>query len=169
MSTPTSLESAYKNPTAFAGAVNLSAPDFTKFPPRSPRTKLGGFAHFPRLIDKARAVVAGTNGDYHYNCPFDQQFFAFTGINHEKFLAEVKAGKSDSELLAYVQSNMQPKRVAFEIDAWSQWMNQWTPSLPEKRAFFNDVHQKNAAHRGDIVTWFDWIELDDYVTFGGRP
>jgi hypothetical protein len=81
----------------------------------------------------------------------------------------VKAGKSDSELLAYVQSNMQPKRVAFEIDSWSQWMNQWTPSLPEKRAFFNDVHQKNAAHRGDIVTWFDWIELDDYVTFGGRP
>lgn len=169
MSTSTSLESAYKNPTALAGAVNLSAPDFTKFPPRSPRTKLGGFAHFPRLIDKARAVAAGTNGDYHYNCPFDQQFFTFTGLNHEKFMAEVKAGKSDSELLAYVTNNMQPKRQSFEIDAWSHWMNQWTPSLPEKRAFFNDVHQKNAAHRSDIVTWFDWIELDDYVTFGGRP
>lgn len=164
-----SLESAYKNPTAHAGALNLSAPDLTKFPPRSPRTRLGGFAHLPRLIDKARAVAVGKNGDYHYNCPFDQRFFAFTNLDHEKFLAEIKASKSDSELLAYVVERMQPKRAPFEIAAWSQWMEQWTPTLPEKRAFFNDVHQKNAPQRDDIATWFEWVELDDYVTFGGRP
>src|SRR5688572_17447114 len=98
----TSLKSSYLKPTAnAAGAVILGAPDLTRHPPRSPRTRLGGFVHFPRLIDKARAVAAGTNGDFHYNCPMDGRFWAFTGIKPIPFMRRVKAGKSDSELLAY--------------------------------------------------------------------
>jgi hypothetical protein len=165
-----SLKKAYLAPAATAaGSVNLSAPDLTKHPPRSPRTRLGGFVHFPRLIDKARATVAGTNGDFHYDCPMDQRFWAFTGIKPAAFLKEVKAGKTDSELLAYVQANMTPKRGPSEIKAWSAWYEQQTPDNPDSRAFFNDVHRKNAAHRHDIETWFDWLELDDYVTYGGKP
>jgi hypothetical protein len=163
------LQSSYQNPSATNAGINLSKPDLTKFPPRSPRTRLGGFVHFPRLIDKARATVAGTNGDFHYNCPIDQRFFAFTGVNPEAFLAEIKAGKSDSELLAYMTANSQPKRHPAEIAAWSQWFEQLTPTPPDTRAFFNDIHRKNAPHREDIATWFDWLELDDYVTYGGRP
>lgn len=165
-----SLQSSYAQPTGnAAGAINLGAPDLTRHPPRSPRTRLGGFVHLPRLIDKARAVIAGTNGDFHYNCPMDQRFWAFTGINPEAFFAEVKTGKSDSELLAYVNANTQPKRHPSEIAAWSMWFEQLTATPPDTRAFFNDIHRKNAAHRDDIATWFDWLELDDYVTFGGRP
>jgi hypothetical protein len=166
----TTLQSAYTNPSAAnSGAVNYRTPDLTRHPPRSPRTRLGGYVHLPRLIDKARAVAAGTPGDYHYNCPFDQQFFAFTGIGHEAFMEQVKAGKSDSELLAYVQTHAPLKRHPAEVAAWSAWMEQWTPTLPDKRNFFNDVHRQNAAHRDDIATWFDWVELDDFVTFGGKP
>jgi len=164
------LKSSYVNPAANAtGAVNFSAPDLTRHPPRSPRTRLGGYAHLPRLIDKARALAAGRNGDYHYECPFDQRFFAYTGISAAAFMAEVKAGKSDSELLAYVSANTQPQRHASEIVAWSAWMEQWTVTSPDKRTFFNDVHRQNAANRDDVATWFDWVELDDYVTFGGKP
>ena len=163
------LESAYKNPTATGGAVNLSTPDLTKFPPRSPRTRLGGFVQLPRLIDKARAIAVGKGGDFHYNCPIDQRFFGFTGVNPEAFMAEVKAGKSDSELLAFVTANHSPQRHASEIAAWSLWFEALTPTPPDTRAFFNDVHRKNAPQREDIATWFDWLELDDYVTFGGRP
>src|SRR5882672_751871 len=97
-----SIKSAYTNPAATqSGAVNYSAPDLTRHPPRSVRTRLGGFAHFPRLIDKAPATVAGTNGDYHYDCPIDGHFWAFTGIKSTAFMKEVKAGKADGELLAY--------------------------------------------------------------------
>ena len=163
------LESAYKNPTAAGGAINLSAPDLTKFPPRSPRIRLGGFVQLPRFIDKARAVAAGKGGDFHYACPIDQRFLSFTGINPDAFMAEVKAGKSDSELLAYVMANLSPKRQPSEIAAWSQWFEQLTPTPPDTRAFFNDVHRKNAPQREDIATWFDWLDLDDYVTFGGKP
>jgi hypothetical protein len=165
-----SLQSAYQQPSpAAAGALNLSAPNLTRHPPRSPRTRLGGFAHFPRLIDKARAVAAGVDKDYHYNCPIDQRFFTFTGIDPEKFMEQVKAGKTDSELLAYALQNLQPKRHASEIEAWSQWFERLTPTPPDTRAFFNDVHRKNAPQRDDIATWCDWLELDDYVTFGGKP
>jgi hypothetical protein len=163
------LKTAYIAPSGTAaGAVNYRAPDLTRHPPRSPRTRLGGYVHLPRLIDKARAVVAGTNGDYHYDCPMDQRFWAFTGIKPKAFFAQVKAGKSDSELLAYVSAHTKPKRSPSEIKAWSAWYEQQTPDNPDGRAFFNDVHRKNAAHRRDIETWFDWLELDDYVTFGGK-
>jgi hypothetical protein len=162
-----SLQSAYTNPAApAAGAVNYNAPDLTRHPPRSPRTRLGGYVHLPRMIDKARAVGAGRGGDYHYPCPFDARFFAFTGLNADTFMAEVKTGKTDAELLAYVQAKA--PRHASEIAAWSSWMEQLTPTSPDSRAFFNDVHRKNAEHREDIATWFDWLELDDFVTFGGK-
>ena len=165
-----SLRKSYTAPSApRGGSVNYSAPDLTRHPPRSPRTRLGGFVHLPRLIDKARAVVAGTNGDFHYNCPMDQRFWSFTGIKPGPFMKLVRSGKSDSELLAYVMANLKPKRGPSEIKAWSAWYEQQTPDNPDGRAFFNDVHRKNAAHRRDIETWFDWLELDDYVTFGGKP
>jgi hypothetical protein len=165
-----SIESAYLNPAGVAaGAVNYRAPDLTRHPPRSPRTRLGNYVHLPRLIDKARALTAGTNGEYHYPCPFDARFFAYTGLSADAFLAEVKAGKSDSELLAYVGAHAQPQRHPAEIAGWSAWMEQLTVASPDSRSFFNDVHLKNAPHREDIATWFDWLELDDFVTFGGQP
>ena len=168
MSTP--LQSAYTAPQPVAsGAVNYSAPDLTMHPPRSPRTRLGGYVHLARMIDKTRALAGGKLGEYHYPCPFDQRFFAYTGLSADAFLAEVKTGKTDAELLAYVQANSQPARHPSEIAAFSQWFEQLTVSSPDTRAFFNDVHRKNAVHREDISTWFEWLELDDFVTFGGRP
>ncbi|MEO6873191.1 MAG: DUF5069 domain-containing protein [Opitutaceae bacterium] len=165
-----SLHTAYEKPSAAAAsALDYHAPDLTRHPPRSPRTRLGGYVHFPRLLDKARAIAAGRGGDFHYNCPFDQKFFGFTGISHTAFMTQIKSGKSDSELLAYVQAKAKPRHDDSAIVAWSAWMEQWTPSVPDTRAFFNDIHRKNAPGRSDIATWFDWIELDDYVTFGGRP
>lgn len=162
------LQSAYLNPTAATNSrVNYQAPDLTRHPPRSPRTRLGGYVHLPRLIDKARAVAGGRVGDYHYPCPFDKKFFGFTGLDADAFLAEVKSGKSDAELLAYVQAKS--TRQPSEIASWSSWMEQWTPSAPDVREFFNEVHRKNAPHREDIATWFEWLELDDFVTFGGKP
>ncbi|MEJ1973363.1 MAG: DUF5069 domain-containing protein [Lacunisphaera sp.] len=109
------------------------------------------------------------NGDFHYNCPIDQRFLTYTGLNPDALFAEIKAGKSDSEILDYVTANSSPKRHPAEIATWSAWFEQLTPTPPDTRAFFNDVHRKNAANREDIATWFDWLELDDYVTYGGRP
>ena len=73
--------------------INYSAPDLTEHPPRSLRVRIGGYAHLARLLDKARAVIAGKAGDFHYNCPIDKLFFTFTGITEDVMLAEIKTGK----------------------------------------------------------------------------
>lgn len=166
------LRNAYLAPTATAsssGAVNYQAPDLTRHPPRSPRTRLGSFVHLPRLIDKARAIAAARGGDYQYPCPFDQRFFAFTGLDPEALRSEISASRSDANILAYVLANSRPIRNTDEIAAWSAWMEQLTPDNDESRVFFADVLARNAPHRNDISTWFDWLELDDHVSFGGRP
>jgi hypothetical protein len=162
------LKTAYLKPSSPSGGLNYAAPDLTRHPPRSPRTRLGGFVHLPRLIDKARATLSGKNGDFHYDCPMDQRFFAFTGIKASEFMRQVKAGKGDGALLSWVMAHLRPRRTESEIVAWSSWYEQRVPSAVEGRGFFNEVHKKNAPKRDDISTWFDWLELDDYVTFGGK-
>jgi hypothetical protein len=148
---------------------NYNKPNLTKYPPRSPRTRLGGFAHLPRLIDKARAHVAGTCGEYHYDCGMDQHFWRFTGIKAKDFIKPVRARKSDSELLAYVLKNMKPRRAQSEINAWSSWFENRAPGGVEGREVFQKYHQGSGPKRDDISTWFEMLELDDYVSFGGKP
>src|SRR4029453_4803348 len=87
------------------GAAKVRAPDLTKRPPRSPRTRLGGYSIFPRALDKGRATLGGLHGEYHFNCPLDQRFFSFVGIDAKKLLAELKKGKGDGEILNWIQAN----------------------------------------------------------------
>jgi len=47
-------------------STSTTALDLTKQFPRSPRDTLAGYIYAARLTDKCRAVVAGTNGGYHY-------------------------------------------------------------------------------------------------------
>ena len=144
----------------------LNSPDLTKFPPRSPRVRLGGYALLARCLDKGRATLAGKNGEYHYACPLDQQFLLFVGINPEVLKKELN--KSDTEILEWIEKNAGHKRTPSEIAAWSAWQEQRAPSDLESRDFFNGLHKAAAPKREDIVTWFDLLDVDDYVTFGGK-
>ena len=146
--------------------LNYSSPDLTRHPPRSPRVRLGGFAHLPRLLDKARATLAGKNGDYHYNCPLDQQFFAFTDINHEALLAAVKQGGSDTAMLAWVRANT--KRLPAEIAAWSAWLDQHGPGGSGGHEWIAETIKAAAGDRDDVRSFADLLDLDDYVSFGGK-
>jgi hypothetical protein len=143
-------------------------PDLTQHPPRSPRVRLGGYAILPRLLDKGRAALAGRNGDYKYACPLDQRFLEFAGIDAEALKQELAAGKSDGDVLTWIEAHSNPKRTVVEIGQWSAWQEQRVPMDPDSREYFNDLHAKVAPQRTDIATWFDLLDLDDYVSFGGR-
>lgn len=149
--------------------VNLSAPDLTRHPPRSPRVKLGGFVHLPRLLDKARAAVAGKLGEFIYPCPLDQRFFAFTGVSPDALLAEAASGKSDTEMLAWLLANASPARQPWEIAAWSDHLAALSAGDAKRHRFFADNIEKMAPGRDDIVTYFDRLDLDDHHSYGGRP
>ncbi len=146
----------------------LSTPDLTKFPPRSPRVRLGGFVILPRCLDKGRATIAGKNGEYHYDCPLDQRFLEFAGIDAEALKRELAAGKGDGEILEWITANAKHKRTDVEIAMWSRLAEKRTPSDVESRDFFNGLQKATGPKREDIATWFDLLDLDDYVSFGGK-
>lgn len=145
-----------------------NAPDLTQRPPRSPRVRLGGYVILARMLDKGRATIARKNGEYHYACPMDQRFLDFVGIEAEVLKKQLAAGKSDGEILAWIQKNTKNKHNDPEIVAWSSYAEQRAPSDAESRQYFNELHTKAAPKREDIVTWFDLLDVDDYVSFGGK-
>ncbi len=146
-----------------------NAPDLNKTPPRSPRVRLGGYATLPRLLDKGRATIAGKHGEYHYACPLDQRFFEFVGITADALKKQIETGKGDGEVLEWIQENGANKHSDAEITAWSEWAERRVPADPEGREFFNELHKKAAPRREDVTTWFELLDLDDYVSFGGKP
>ena len=145
-----------------------NAPDLTQRPPRSPRVRLGGFVILPRLLDKGRATVAGKQGEYHFDCPMDQRFLTFVGVGADALKKQLAAGKGDGEILQWIDKNAKHKRTEAEIVAWSAHCELRAPADTESREFFHEEHVKLAPKREDIATWFDLLDLDDYVTFGGK-
>ena len=149
--------------------MNYASPDLTQHPPRSPRVRLGGYAILPRCLDKCRATLAGKNGEYHYDCPTDQRFLEFAGIDAEALKAEVKKGLSDAEILTWINENARNQRSECEIAQWSDFVERRTPADNESREYFSKmVTGAKAAHREDVQSWFDVLDLDDYATFGGK-
>jgi hypothetical protein len=144
-----------------------NAPDLTQRPPRSPRVRLGGYVILPRMLDKGRATVAGKHGEYHYDCPMDQRFLNFVGVSADALKKQLAAGKGDAEVLDWIQKIGKHKRTEPEIVAWSAYQEQRAPADTESRAFFHELHGKAGPKREDIATWFDLLDLDDHVTFGG--
>ena len=148
--------------------MKIQAPDLTQHPPRSPRVRLGGYCILPRLLDKGRASVIGTSGDYHYNCPLDQRFFAFTGVTAAAVKKLLAAGKGDGEILAWIEKHSTKKPSSADIVAWSAFQEVRGPADVESRDYFNKLHKMAGPHREDITTWFDLLDLDDFASFGGK-
>jgi hypothetical protein len=146
--------------------IDYSHPDLTQHPPRCVRVRLGPYIHLPRMLDKVRAFAGGKIGEYVYPCPLDKQLLGFLGIDPDAVLAEVKKGRSDGEMLAWF--NAQTKRTEVEIDAWSNWREQQGPGSADAHGRFSASLTKAAPHREDIQTSFDRLDLDDYVSFGGK-
>jgi hypothetical protein len=147
--------------------INYREPDLTQYPPRSPRVRLGGFAHLPRLLDKARAFAAGKQGQYVWAAMMDRHFFDFAGINAQTFLDAVKTGKSDGEMLSWVMEHLSPRRTQPEILQWSCWLEALGPGDAEGHAWLAERINSYGPNRDDVRTYCEHLDLDDYVSFGG--
>ena len=112
--------------------------------------------------------MAGRNGEYHYNCPLDQRFLEFAGIDAEALKAQLAEGKGDREIQAWIMEHSSARPSVLEIAAWSRMQEERVPGDLDSREFFNEVHKGADPLREDIQTWFDLLDLDDYATFGGR-
>jgi Domain of unknown function (DUF5069) len=157
----TPLKSAMSTPIAHT--------DLTQRPPRSMRSRLGGFVLLPRILDKGRATLAGKNGEYNYNSPTDQHLVRFLGLDLEALLKELANGKADGEILEWVHAHAKTPHAPWEIEAWSAYIEKRGPdSDAETLSGFAEYVGQHSKTREDIKTWFDALDLDDFVSFGGK-
>ena len=149
-------------------SINYGTPDLTQHPPRSPRLRLGGYVILARALDKGRASLAGKLGEYHFNCPLDKRFLAFTGIDADALLAQLKQGKGDGEILEWISQASTTKPTPWAIAQWSAYYEQRAADSVEARQRALTQLTALGPKRGDVLTAFDLLDLDDYATFGGR-
>jgi hypothetical protein len=141
--------------------------DLAKQAPHSPRERLAGFVIARRAVDKCRASLAGTLGEYHYDCPLDNVLFDFKGITGEQFKTAVQASTSYEEVGDWLQANGTAKTPA-EIKTWSDATEAASPMKnPDKRSSFIE----SCSHlclNPQMNTTFDWLEADDRESFSAR-
>ena len=141
-----------------------NAKDLNREAPRSPRVRLAGYVIMARMIDKGRATINGTNGEYHFDCPVDNMLFSFKGVKGDEVRHLLASGAGDGEIIAWFNSHGTPKTEA-EIKAWSAR----TEALryydnPEKRDWFVG-ECKRLGLDPQRTTLFDYLDKDDRESF----
>ena len=143
--------------------------DLTKGPPRSPYEKLGGIVFLPRSIDKVRAHIAGTAGEYKAMTGYSEQLFDFLDLSPQKFHTIVRSNLDDASVLAAIQQYS--RRPTSEITAFNQRAINYPP--PEDEAGWERhwelLEVAGQGHRKDIKTMFDRLDLDDGREVPLRP
>jgi len=77
-------------------------------------------------------------------------------------------GKGDGEILEWIEANAKHAHSPEAIAAWSQFQEQRVPTDLDSRKFFLEYQTKTAPLRKDVANWFDILDIDDHVTFGGK-
>ena len=147
--------------------------DLRTYYPRSVREKLTGYVHMARMIDKCRATLAGTQGDYIYPCPLDKRLLEFAGITAEQFTEAVR-GRLDQAVVEWFRKAAKP-HSADEIEQWNNLLLTLGPDTEDKWAYFKKRRDAIDPSRTDITSWADLLDLDEKrpvpkrtATMGGR-
>jgi hypothetical protein len=133
--------------------------DLTKEYPRSVRAKWQGVVQLARAIDKGKATAAGTQGEYHYDCPMDKAVFEFLGIDAAALLDVIKKSSGDAQIEEYTRPFVAAKSSQ-EIDSWNEEYLTRQPTGDSKE-FFEGLRNSIAPDRTDVVTWADVLDLDE--------
>jgi len=141
-----------------------NAKDLSKEAPRSPRTRIGGYAILGRTIDKGRAAINNTLGDYHFDCPLDNMLFGFKDVKGSDFKKVLEEGKSDQEIVGWLDTHGS-KQSPEAIKVWADKVESVRPyEDPEKKEWFAGVC-KDVGIDPAKNTLFDFLEADDRQSF----
>lgn len=142
--------------------LKLLAKDLSKDAPRSARETLGGYVIAARTLDKCRAVLAGTQGEYHFDCPLDNFFLGFAEIKGDDFKAFVATGATDKEVAEWIKEKAKPRERA-EIVQWNNDLRYKRISeLPsELQVFMEDYIPENLPQHRPVYHLFDVYDLEE--------
>lgn len=138
--------------------------DLTKESPRSPRLRLGEYPILARAIDKGRAALQGTVGDYHFDCPLDNYLFGFKEVKGADVKQLLADGATDGQVVAWLDTHGASKTDE-ELKAFAKKVEAARPyDDPEKRAWF--IEQCTSFGIDPVTsTLFDLLEKDDAASF----
>lgn len=143
--------------------MDIPAIDLTQVFPRSPRdTSIGGYVIAARCVDKCRALLNGTEGEYHSGCPLDEVWLDFVGIKYKAFRNFVSSGADDGAISEWVTENSkQNKRAA--IIKWNNKMRDYRISkMPVNlQEFLEDYISANLPEGKIVRVWFDVYDIEE--------
>ena len=130
---------------------------------RSPHDTVGGIVHFGRMLDKIRLhAAAKLPADYHKNLGtgFDGRCCNLLGVKYEDLIARVKLGGDDNDILAWCFANGR-KPSEEEIDIWNLYLRKrgWRDDASKRLA--DRKKEYGIAHRDDVQTFFDLLDIDE--------
>jgi len=143
--------------------MSIQAPDLTKEFPRSPRdTSIAGYVVAARALDKCRAVIADTAGEYHSGCPLDEFWLNYAGIEYEAFKDIVATGADDQTVSRWVMEQSGHREMS-EIVAWNNTMRDKRISeMPiELQEFLEGYIPENIPGDKRVYVWFDVYDIEE--------
>jgi quercetin dioxygenase-like cupin family protein len=94
-----------------------AAKDLAAEEPRPFGLELEGYAHLPRMLDKARASLAGTSGTYQFGCPVDHTCMARLGVAPDLVLDLAARHADDAAVLQALRDHGIPSATEAWFDA----------------------------------------------------
>ena len=143
--------------------MDIPTTDLTQVFPRSPRnTSIAGYVVAARCVDKCRAVLNDTAGEYHSGCPLDEYWLNFAGIKYNDFRSFVSTGADDTAISAWVTVNAKQKNRK-EIVRWNNKMrDQRISKMPAKlQLFLEDYIPANIPADKIVRVWFDVYDIEE--------
>ncbi len=95
----------------------MATKDLTVEAPRERGAELEGYAWLPRMLDKARAMLAGSAGSYQFGCPVDHTCMARLGIAPELVLDLAARHGDDHAVLDALRAHGIPSAAEAWFDA----------------------------------------------------
>ncbi len=135
--------------------------DLRSAPPRSPCVELGGLVLFARTIDKGRAKMAGTAGDYKIGPGLSAYLLEWLGLDEAALLAALAEHPDDRAMVHWLRANTDAasyqsinERLRIRALRDAEHRAQMTPAYPL------------LAARPDLSNWFEVLDYDDALAFG---
>lgn len=136
----------------------MEAKDLRVSAPRRWSDELGGIRWLPRIIDKARAAMKGTLGDYLYGeSPTDRAFLRALGLTYKEFTQIVrKAGDDDEKVLQMLE-----ERTPEGLDL----ARRWSDRLEERHRTFLYLVDLDDGYTGGPLQAFRSVVRMIYALF----
>jgi uncharacterized protein DUF5069 len=133
--------------------------------PRSAYEQTRGLVYFARMLDKIRLKHAEMlHADYLENLGrgFDGRCCRFLGVDYDSLRERTLAGGTDEEMLDWcLQQGSHPSEE--QIFVFSSFLRKrgWQDDDTTTKALENFKAGSGFAHRSDVVTFFDFYEVDE--------